>query len=191
MPTHRNDKKIDMNAKIKLHDLVFEKMISAAEIDAAVSRVAEQINADYCSTEQPPIIFSVLNGAFMFTSDLCKKFEFCPEITFVKLSSYDGTESSGAVKSLIGLNKSVEGRDVIIVEDIVDSGNTIVYIDQYLKGLNPASVRYCSLFLKPNSYDKDVKIDYVAMEIGNEFIVGYGLDYNELGRNLQDIYVTK
>ncbi len=165
-------------------------MISAEEIDVAVSRVATQINSDYSNTAQPPIIFSVLNGAFMFTSDLCKKFDFCPEITFVKLSSYCGTESSGDVKSLIGLNKSVEGRDVIIVEDIVDSGNTIVYIDQYLKGLKPASVKYCSLFLKPDSYSKDVKIDYVAMEIGNEFIVGYGLDYNELGRNLQDIYVT-
>ncbi len=180
-----------MKNKIKLHDLSFERMISAEEIDAAVSKVAAQINDDYSSATQPPIIFSVLNGAFMFTSDLCKKLGFCPEISFVKLSSYSGTESSGEVKSLIGVNKSVEGRDVIVVEDIVDSGNTIVYIDQYFKGLNPASVRYCSLFLKPESYTKDVKIDYVAMNIGNEFIVGYGLDYNELGRNLQDIYVTK
>ncbi len=179
-----------MQDKIQLHDLVFEKMIGAQTIDEAVTRVAAEINRDYADVEQSPIIFSVLNGAFMFTSDLCKKLDFCPEISFVKLSSYEGTETSGAVKSLIGLNKPVEGRDVIIVEDIVDSGNTIVHIDAMLKELSPKSVRYCSLFLKPDSYKKSVHIDYVAMEIGNEFIVGYGLDYNELGRNLQDIYVT-
>ncbi len=180
-----------MQEKIQLHNLIFEKMISAQEIDSAVSRVAEQINRDYANTAQPPIIFSILNGAFMFTSDLCKKLDFCPEISFVKLSSYEGTESSGAIKNLIGINKSIEGRDVIIVEDIVDSGNTIVHLDELLKLLNPASLKYCSLFLKPESYTKSIHIDYVAMEIGNEFIVGYGLDYNELGRNLCDIYVTR
>ncbi len=180
-----------MQDKIQLYDLLFEKMISAEDIDAAVGRVAAQINRDYADAKQPPIIFSVLNGSFMFTSDLCKKLNFCPEIAFVKLSSYCGTESSGAIKSLIGVNKSVEGRDIIIVEDIVDSGNTIVNIDQLLSDLSPASVKYCSLFLKPESYKKSITIDYVAMEIGNEFIVGYGLDYNELGRNLQDIYVTR
>lgn len=179
-----------MQDKIQLHDLTFERMISAETIDAAVKRVAEQINCDYGNRELPPIIFSVLNGSFMFTSDLCKKFEFCPEITFVKLSSYTDTKSSGCVRSLIGLNKPIEGRDVIVVEDIIDSGNTIVHIDEMLREMNPASIRYCALFLKPDSYKKDVKIDYVALEIGNEFIVGYGLDYNELGRNLQDIYVT-
>ncbi len=180
-----------MQDKIQVHDLTFEKMIDSHDIDQAVAKVATQINRDYSATNQPPIIISILNGSFMFTADLCKKLEFCPELSFIKLSSYAGTESSGDVKNLIGLNKSIEGRDIIIVEDIVDSGNTITHIDALIKGLRPASVRYCTLFLKPASYTKDIKIDYVAMEIGNEFIVGYGLDYNELGRNLQDIYVTR
>ncbi|MFI3282533.1 MAG: hypoxanthine phosphoribosyltransferase [Rikenellaceae bacterium] len=178
-----------MQKKIKLYDLHFEKMIGFEEIDAAVSRVAEQINRDYANSATPPILLSILNGSFMFASDLCKKLDFCPEIAFVKLSSYEGTGSTGKVKNLIGVNSSIEGRDVIIVEDIVDSGNTIVHIDKTIKEMGVTSVRYCSLFLKPESYTKDIKIDYVAMQIGNEFIVGYGLDYKELGRNLQDIYV--
>ncbi len=179
-----------MQQKIQIHDLYFEKMIPSERIDLAVGKVADQINRDYQSTEQPPIMMSILNGSFMFMSDLCKKLEFCPEISFVKLSSYVDTATSGVIKNLIGINKSLEGRDVIIVEDIVDSGNTIIHIDALLQSLNPRSVRYCTLFLKPECYKKDLKIDYVAMEIGSEFIVGYGLDYNELGRNLRDIYVT-
>ncbi|MFI3292353.1 MAG: hypoxanthine phosphoribosyltransferase [Rikenellaceae bacterium] len=179
-----------MQDKIQIHDLLFEKMIDSTDIDVAVAKVAEQVNSDYAQTEQPPIMMSILNGSFMFMSDLCKKLTFCPEISFVKLSSYVDTATSGVIKNLIGINKELEGRDILIVEDIVDSGNTIVHIDALLKSMNPRSVRYCTLFLKPECYKKHVPIDYVAMEIGSEFIVGYGLDYNELGRNLRDIYVT-
>lgn len=180
-----------MQEKIQIHDRIFEKMIDATTIDSAVQRVAEQINSDYASASQPPIVIGILNGSFMFMSDLCKKLNFCPEISFVKFSSYVDTSTSGVVKNLIGINKPLEGRDVLVVEDIVDSGNTIVHINSILESMNPRSVKFCTLFLKPECYKKAVAVDYVAMEIGSEFIVGYGLDYNELGRNLQDIYVTR
>ncbi len=180
-----------MQDKIQIHDRIFEKMIDASAIDSAVQRVAEQINNDYASASQPPMVIGILNGSFMFMSDLCKKLNFCPEISFVKFSSYVDTTSSGVVNNLIGINKPLEGRDVVVVEDIVDSGNTIVHINELLESMNPRSVKFCTLFLKPECYKKNIAVDYVAMEIGSEFIVGYGLDYNELGRNLQDIYVTR
>ncbi len=178
-----------MENKIKLKDRTFEVMITADKIDSAVSAVAAKINADYADVPTP-LFLGVLNGSFMFMSDLMKKIEFNSELSFVKLSSYEGTQSTGCVKSLIGLNDSIEGRDVIIVEDIVDSGNSIEHMMEYLKELKPASVRICTLFFKPKAYTKQIPIDYVAMEIGNEFIVGYGLDYDQLGRNLKDIYVV-
>ncbi len=179
-----------MTDRVKIHDLVFKPMIKSDIITAAVDKVAAQISRDYASAEQPPIVISILNGAFIFTSDLCRGFDFCAEVSFVKYSSYDGVSTTGAVKSLIGLNRSIEGRDVIVVDDIVDSGNTIVHIDTIIKEMNPKSVRYCALFFKPSNYKQSLKIDYTAMNIGEEFIVGYGLDYNEQGRNLKDIYVV-
>ncbi len=179
-----------MTDRVKIQELTFKPMISSSEIAAAVERVAANINRDYAHMEEPPIMICILNGSFIFMSDLCRKLDFCPEISFIKLSSYAGLESSGKVKSLVGLNTSIEGRDVIVVEDIVDSGNTIVHLEELLHELSPRSVKYCTLFLKPESYTKSITIDYVALEIGNEFIVGYGLDYNEQGRNLPDIYVV-
>ncbi len=178
-----------MNSKIKVKDLTFEVMISAAEIDKAVSEVAERINKDYADVKDP-IFLGVLNGSFMFMSDLMKKIEFESELSFVKVASYEGTSTSGAVKTLIGLNDSIQGRDIIIVEDIVDSGNSIEHLVELLAEYKPSSVKICTLFFKPKAYKKQIPIDYVALEIGNEFIVGYGLDYDQLGRNLKDIYVV-
>lgn len=174
---------------MKLHDLTFEKMIPAEDINASLEPLAKQLNRDYKGVDTP-LIVAVLNGSFMFLSDLVKMLDFNCEITFVKLSSYCGAQSSGVVKDLIGLNESIEGRDVIIVEDIVDTGESIVHITSALSGRGAKSIKVCTLFFKPESYTKQVKIDYRAMNIGNEFIVGYGLDYNGLGRNLKDIYVV-
>ena len=168
---------------IQLHDRKFRIMIPAAKIDEAVEAVAQRINADYAGKETP-LFLGILNGSFMFMSDLIKKIE------FVKLASYDGTSSTGCVKSLIGLNNSIEGRHVIIVEDIVDTGESIEHMIKELEARNPASVEVCTLFFKPGSYRKTLPIKYRAMEIGNEFIVGYGLDYDQLGRSLKDIYVV-
>ena len=168
---------------IKLHDRKFKIMIPAEKIDEAVSAVAQRINEDY-GDKETPLFVGVLNGSFMFMSDLIKKIEFNNELSFVKLASYEGTCSSGCVKSLIGLNGSIEGRHVI------DTGESIEYMICDLKAQKPASLEVCTLFFKPGSYRKQIPIKYRAMEIGNEFIVGYGLDYDQLGRSLKDIYVV-
>ena len=160
---------------IKLHDRKFKIMIPAEKIDEAVSAVAQRINEDY-GDKETPLFVGVLNGSFMFMSDLIKKIEFNNELSFVKLASYEGTCSTGCVKNLIGLNNSIEGRHVIIVEDIVDTGESIEHMIGELKSHNPASIEVCTLFFKPDSYRKQLPIKYRAMEIGNEFIVGYGLD---------------
>lgn len=174
---------------IQLHDRKFRVMIPAEKIDEAVSAVAQRINTDYADKDTP-LFLGILNGSFMFMSDLIKKIEFNNELSFVKLASYDGDHSSGQVKTLIGLNNSLRGRHIIIVEDIVDTGGSIeqMYLD--LQRYEPASVEVCTLFFKPASYSRQIPIKYRAMEIGNEFIVGYGLDYNQLGRSLKDIYVV-
>ena len=178
-----------MKEIIQLHDKKFRIMIPAEQIDRAVSEVAQRINRDYAD-RQTPLFVGVLNGSFMFMSDLIKKIEFNNELSFVKLSSYEGTSSTGEVKSLLGLNNSIEGRHVIIVEDIVDTGESIDHIIRDLEARKPASIAVCTLFFKPGSYRKQRPIEYRAMEIGNEFIVGYGLDYDQLGRSLKDIYVV-
>lgn len=178
-----------MEKTVKLHDKTFRVMIPAEKIDQAVTAVAERINRDYADKDTP-LFVGVLNGSFMFLSDLIKKIEFNSELSFVKLSSYEGTSSTGQVKSLIGLNGSIEGRHVIIVEDIVDTGESIAHMIADLQGRKPASIEVCTLFFKPASYSKEYPVRYRALEIGNEFIVGYGLDYDQLGRNLKDIYVV-
>ena len=175
-----------MKEIIQLHDKKFRIMIPAEQIDRAVSEVAQRINRDYAD-KQTPLFVGVLNGSFMFMSDLIKKIEFNNELSFVKLSSYEGTSSTGEVKSLLGLNNSIEGRHVIIVEDIVDTGESI---DHMIRDLEARKLAVCTLFFKPGSYRKQRPIEYRAMEIGNEFIVGYGLDYDQLGRSLKDIYVV-
>ena len=174
---------------IQLKDRRFRVMIPAEEIDRAVQAVADRINQDYAD-RGTPIFLGVLNGSFMFLSDLIKKIEFENEVSFVKLASYEGVSSTGEVKDLIGINGSIEGRHIVIVEDIVDTGKSIEHMIKSLEQRHPASVEICTLFFKPNSYSRDIEIKYRAMEIGNEFIVGYGLDYDQVGRSLKDIYVV-
>ena len=164
-------------------------MIPAEEINKAVTAVAERLNVDYASTNKAPIFVGVLSGSYMFLADLVRKTTFNNEITFVKISSYEGTESTGTVKQKLGIDFDIEGRDIIIVEDIVETGHSINHMINYIKSLNPHSVEVCTLFFKPEKYLYELPIKYCAMEIGNEFIVGYGLDYDQLGRNLKDIYV--
>lgn len=174
--------------RIKLHDKTFKVMIPASEIDAAVDRVARALNERYKG--RTPVFVGVLSGAFLFLSDLVRKVTFNNQVTFVKISSYEGTESSGEVKQQLGVDCDIEGRDVILVEDIVETGHSMNYLLDYIKSRKPASISICTLFFKPDKFLYEYKIDYTALSIGNEFIVGYGLDYNQLGRNLKDIYVV-
>ena len=162
-------------------------MIPASEIDEAVERVAEQLNKRY--EGHTPVFLGVLSGSFLFLSDLVRKTTFDSQLAFVKISSYDGTESTGQVKQQFGVDFDIEGRDIIIVEDIVETGHSMNYLLDYLQSKNPVSISICTLFFKPDKFLYEYKIDYTALSIGNEFIVGYGLDYNQLGRNLKDIYV--
>lgn len=178
-----------MKQRVTLNDRTFEVMIPAGKIDESVAAVAGRINADYASSERPPIFVSVLSGSFMFLADLMRKIDFNNEIAFVKISSYEGTQSTGKIKQHLGIDFDIEGRDIIIVEDIVETGHSIDHMVKYLREKNPRSVEVCTLFFKPEKYLYEQPIKYCAMEIGNEFIVGYGLDYDQLGRGLKDIYV--
>lgn len=164
-------------------------MIPAEEIDRAVSRVAEQLNVRYAG--KTPVFLGVLSGSFLFLSDLVRKTTFNSQLAFVKISSYEGTESTGNVKQQFGVDFDIEGRDIIIVEDIVETGHSMNYLLDHLRKRNPASISICTLFFKPEKFLYEYDIDYTALSIGNEFIVGYGLDYNQLGRNLKDIYVVE
>ena len=176
-----------MSEKIKLQDKVFRVMIPAEEIDRAVDRVAEQLNERYAG--RTPVFLGVLSGSFLFLSDLVRKTTFNSQLAFVKISSYEGTESTGQVKQQFGVDFDIEGRDIIIVEDIVETGHSMNYLLDHLSKKNPRSIAICTLFFKPEKFLYEYPIDYVAMPIGNEFIVGYGLDYDQLGRNLKQIYV--
>lgn len=174
---------------IKLHELSFEPYISEAEIDAAIIRVAARLNEDY--KDENPVFLGVLNGAFMFASEVIKRFEGDCEVSFVKLGSYQGTESSGNVETLLGLNHSLEDRKVILLEDIVDTGNTLNTINAILEKEGVAGYEVVTLFYKPEAYKRKFNIKYVGIEIPNKFIVGYGLDYDGLGRNLRQVYKLK
>lgn len=176
-----------MDNKITLNDKTFRVLIPAEEIDKAVTRVADQLNERYAG--HTPIFLGVLSGSFLFLADLVRKVNFNSQMAFVKISSYAGTESTGKVTQQLGIDFDIEGRDVIIVEDIVETGHSMTHMLEYLKAKKPASIAICTLFFKPDKFLYEYKIDYTALSIGNEFIVGYGLDYNQLGRNLKDIYV--
>lgn len=178
-----------MENRIKLQDRTFRVMISAEQIDKAVAEVASKLNEKYAGRE--PIFVGVLSGSILFMSDLVRKTTFDSEMTFVKVSSYSGTESTGKVKMELGLNVDIKDRDVIIVEDIVETGHSMKHLLDYFADFNPRSVAICTLFFKPEKFLYDYPIEYVALPIGNEFILGYGLDYNQLGRNLKDIYVVE
>lgn len=175
--------------RIKIHDKFFKPFIPNAKIESVIDDVAEKINADYASTGEIPVLLCVLTGSIMFTAGLMKRLNFPLEVMSLKLSSYTGTQSSGQVLEVMGLTGSVEGRKVIVCEDIVDTGATIVALRDMLLGKGAKEVKICTMLLKPEVYAKPLKLDYVGMEIPNDFIVGYGLDYDDLGRNLKDIYV--
>ena len=164
--------------RIKLHDKHFKLFIPNEKIEAAIRQTAGRINNDFRGCTEPPVFLSVLNGSFMFTASLMKYIDFQCELSFVQ------------VKQLIGVSDSLRGRRVIIVEDIVDSGKTITEMYAMLKDMGVEDIRVCTLFLKPAAYKGSVSIDYHAMEIGNEFIVGFGLDYDQLGRQYPDIYIV-
>lgn len=175
--------------KVRLFDKTFRTFIPYERITEAIDRVAEKINADFRGCEDIPVLLCVLNGSIMFTAELMRRLEFNCELVSVKLTSYQGTGSTGKVKQALGLTADIRDRRVIIVEDIVDTGNTIVELKRIMEENGAAESRICTLLFKPDSYSKDIPLDYVAMEIPNDFIVGFGLDYNEIGRSLKDIYV--
>lgn len=175
-----------MKEKIKVKDKEFSVFIKAAEIDKSVSRIADAINEEMKG--KVPLFLVVLNGAFMFAADLMKKIKVENNISFVKLSSYSGTRSTQVINELIGINEVVKGRTVVIIEDIIDSGLTIRRMLDNLNQQEAADVKVATLVFKPNAFKSDYKIDYTGFEIPNDFILGYGLDYDGFGRNLPDIY---
>jgi len=175
--------------KIRLNDKTFKPFISNEQIEAAIDRVAGELNRDFEGSKDVPVLLCILNGSILFTAELMKRISFNVELISMKLSSYVGTRSTGKVREVMGLTGSVEGKRVIITEDIVDTGNTIEDITRLMKERGATEVRVCTMLFKPAVYTKDVKLDYVGMEIPNDFIVGFGLDYDEIGRNLKDIYV--
>ena len=171
---------------IQVKDRVFVPFIKEEQLQKEVKRVAQEINRDYKDKE--PLFLCILNGAFMFAADLLKNVNVPCNVSFVKVASYSGTDTTGKVKELMGLQESVEGRHVIIVEDIVDTGYTMRDILESLAEKNAASVEVCALLCKPDKLKVDLKLKYLALNIPNGFIVGYGLDYDGFGRNSRDIY---
>lgn len=171
---------------VQLHDKKFAPYISATEIDVIIQDMASKINADLAGKN--PLFICVLNGVFLFAADLLRKIETPCEVSFIKVSSYEGTASTGEVKTQIGLKEDTKGRTIVLVEDIIDSGNTIAKLLPILESQQPTEIKIATLLFKPAAFKRDYKIDYTGMEIPNDFVVGYGLDYNGLGRNLPEIY---
>lgn len=173
---------------IRIKDKQFKTFITEEQILKEVARVGEEINRDLADAN--PLFVSVLNGSFMFTADLMKHVSVPCEISFVKLASYAGTSSTGKVKELVGLSDDITGRTIVIVEDIIDTGLTMERLIETLKARNPKEIRIATLLVKPDKLKVDLDINYIAMSIPNDFIVGYGLDYDGLGRNYRDIYTV-
>ncbi|MHA7943100.1 adenylate kinase [Formosa sp. 3Alg 14/1] len=174
---------------IKLHDKYFKPFISAKQIDDAITRMAEQVAADFA--DEVPVFVGVLNGSFMIVSEFVKKYPNPCEVTFIKLASYEGVKSTEDIQRLIGLTQDLSGRSVVILEDIIDSGRTLAEIHRIFKNENVKSLTIATLFYKPTAYKKDFKLHYVGIEIPDKFIVGFGLDYDGLGRNLPEVYQIK
>lgn len=173
--------------KIRLEDKEFQVSIHYETIYQSIKQIASQINHDF-EGKDTPVFLSILNGAFMFTGDLFKELRINSYLSFVKMASYQGMSSSGEVRELIGLNEDLTGRHVIVLEDIIDSGLTIRRLHDQIQAHQPRSISIATLLLKPEVYEESIALDYVGMEIPNDFIIGYGLDYNGLGRNFRDIY---
>lgn len=175
--------------EIQIHDKVFRVMIEAERIQSRINFLASQINADYKGRK--PLFLGVLNGAFLFAAGLFKGINIECEISFIRVKSYSGTGSSGQIKNLIGLSENLQGRHIIVIEDIVDTGDTARYLVDEIQKQHPASLKFATMLYKPKALKKPFIPDYIGFEIDPEFVVGYGLDYDELGRNLNDIYVLK
>ena len=173
-------------SSIKIKDKTFKVSIPEAQIKARVKELAQQLSHDL--EGKNPLFLGVLNGAFIFAADLMREMTIPCEISFVKLASYQGTTSTGTIKEVIGINEDLTGRTIVIVEDIVESGLTIKRMMEQLGTRNPASVQVCTLFFKPDRLQEDLKLDYVAFAMPNDFILGYGLDYDQAARGLKDIY---
>ena len=171
---------------VKIKDKSFRVSIPEAEIKQHVKALAEQMSKDL--EGKNPIFLGVLNGSFIFAADLMREMTVPCEISFVKLASYQGTTSTGKVREVLGINENLSGRTVVIVEDIVESGQTMKQMIESLGTRNPESVRICTLFFKPEKLKEDLNLDYVAFRIPDDFSVGYGLDYDGLGRELKDVY---
>lgn len=174
---------------VKAKDKEFSLYLNKEQIYEAVERVGLKLVKDF--KDKNPLFLVVLNGAFVFASDLIRHFPYDCEISFVKLSSYSGTKSTETVRELIGLDKNLKGRNVIVVEDIIDTGITMEYTLEKLRRLGAADVKLATLLFKPGSFRKKYKIDYIGLEIPNDFIIGYGLDYDGYGRNYPEIYKIK
>jgi hypoxanthine phosphoribosyltransferase len=174
---------------IQLHDKQFVPFISAQEIDFAIAKIAALVEDDFA--DEIPVFVGVLNGAFMVVSDFMKHYKSPCEVSFIKMASYEGMSSTNEVKQLIGLDRDLTGRTVVVIEDIVDTGNTLVALKDLFKQQNVKHFKIATLFFKPEALVNDIKIDYVGIRIPNKFIVGYGLDYDGLGRNLPEVYQLK
>ena len=174
---------------IQLHDKQFVPFISAQEIDFAIAKIAALVEDDFA--DEIPVFVGVLNGAFMVVSDFMKHYKSPCEVSFIKMASYEGMASTNEVKQLIGLDRDLTGRTVVVIEDIVDTGNTLVALKELFKQQNVKHFKIATLFFKPEALVNEIKIDYVGIRIPNKFIVGYGLDYDGLGRNLPEVYQLK
>ena len=172
--------------RVRIKDKDFELSIPADVILKEVHKLSVRINEDLKG--QNPLFLCVLNGSFIFAADLLKKVNIDCGISFIKLASYQGTSSTGDVRTVLGLDGEIKDRTVVVIEDIVDTGNTIVALVEQLKLFNPKAIKIATLLFKPDAYGKDIHIDYIALEVPNDFLVGYGLDYDGLGRNLESIY---
>ncbi len=175
-----------MKHTVQAHDLLFSEMITPAEIQARVAQIGIALAEKYQATN--PLFITVLNGAFVFTADLMRACEIPCEVEFVRLSSYEGLQSSGKIEMLMELKADIRNRPVIVAEDIIDTGRTLHYFIQELKKREPASIAIASLLVKPEALEYALQIDYLGFEIPNKFVIGYGLDYKEQGRNLSGIY---
>jgi hypoxanthine phosphoribosyltransferase len=174
---------------VTLHDKTFELFIAEQAIQEAVTALAKQINHDY--EGKNPLFLGILNGSFLFAADLFRLIQGNAEISFLKMASYQGTATTGKISELIGLNEDISNRHLIVIEDIVDTGITLEKIIEDLQKKKPASISIATLLFKPAAYQKQIPVNYIGMEVANDFLVGYGLDYDGLGRNLKEIYKLK
>jgi len=175
---------------IQIHDKHFVPFINRDKIERYVEFIAKQIAQDLDPNEVP-IFIGILNGSFMFAADFVRKYPHDCHITFVKMASYEGVNSTGKIKHLVGINENLEGRTVVILEDIIDTGNTLAEIYEIFRDKKVKQLKIATLFFKPDVFRKELPIDYIGKSIEDKFIVGYGLDYDGLGRNLPDIYQLK